>query len=48
MTLRNLAMALLITFVLGAGAVLHRYENVRNAAVVRQQYQLEQKKSELG
>ncbi len=48
MTLRDLTMALLITFVLGAGVVLHRYENVRNAAVVRQlSDQLEQTKSEL-
>jgi hypothetical protein len=48
MTLRNLTMALLITFVLGAGVVLHGYENVRNAAVVRQlSDQLEQTKSEL-
>ena len=48
MTLRNLTMALLITFVLGAGVVLHRYENGRNAAVVRQlSDQLEQTKSEL-
>jgi hypothetical protein len=48
MTVRNLAMALLITFVLGAGVGLHRYENVRNAAVVRQlSAQLEQTKSEL-
>jgi len=48
MILRNLTMALLITFVLGAGVVLHGYENVRNAAVVRQlSDQLEQTKSEL-
>ncbi len=48
MTLRNLTMALLITFVLGAGVWLHNYENVRNAAVVRQlSDQLEQTKSEL-
>jgi hypothetical protein len=48
MTVRNLAMALLVTFVLGAGVGLHRYENVRNAAVVRQlSAQLEQTKSEL-
>jgi hypothetical protein len=45
---RNLTMALLITFVLGAGMGLHSYENVRNAAVVRQlSDQLEQTKSEL-
>ena len=48
MTVRNLTMALLITFVLGASAALHKYENVRNAAVVRQlSDQLEQTKSEL-
>src|SRR6266581_5064672 len=48
MTLRNLTMALLISFVLGAGVWLHNYENVRNAAVVRQlSDQLEQTKSEL-
>jgi hypothetical protein len=48
MTVRNLTMALLITFVLGASAALHRYENVRNAAVVRQlSGQLEQTKSAL-
>jgi hypothetical protein len=48
MTLRNLATALLITFVLGAGMGLHHYENVRNTAVVRQlSDQLEQTKSEL-
>jgi hypothetical protein len=41
-------MALLITFVLGAGVGLHRYENVRNAAVARQlSDELEQTKSEL-
>jgi len=45
---RNLTMALLITFVLGAGVGLRRYENVRNAAVVRQlSDQLEQTKSAL-
>ena len=45
---RNWTMALLITFVLGAGVELHRYENVRNAAVVRQlSDQLQQTKSEL-
>jgi hypothetical protein len=48
MRIRNLTMALLITFVLGAGVGLHRYENVRNAAVVRQlSDELEQTKSEL-
>jgi hypothetical protein len=47
MTLRNLAMALLITLVL-AGVGLHNYESARNAAVVRQlSDQLEQTKSEL-
>jgi hypothetical protein len=48
MTMRNLTMALLVTFVLGAGVGFHRYENVRNAAVVRQlSDQLQQTKSEL-
>jgi hypothetical protein len=48
MTVRNLTMALLITFVLGAGVGLHRYESVRNAAVVRQlSDQLQQTRSEL-
>ena len=48
MTLRNLATALLITFVLGAGVGLHHYENIRNTAVVRQlSDQLEQTKCEL-
>jgi hypothetical protein len=48
MTVRNLTMALLITFVLGAGVGLRKYESVRNAAVVRQlSDQLEQTKSEL-
>src|SRR6266853_3097315 len=48
MTIRNLTTALLITFVLGAAVGLHRYENVRNAAVVRQlSDELEQTKSEL-
>ena len=48
MTMRNLTTALLITFVLGAGAGFRRYENVRNAAVVRRlSDQLEQTKSEL-
>ena len=48
MTIRNLTTALLITFVLGAEVGLHRYENVRNAAVVRPlSDQLEQTKSEL-
>ena len=45
---RNLTMALLVTFVLGAGVGLHRYEKVRNAAVVRQlSNELEQTKSAL-
>jgi hypothetical protein len=48
MTVRNLTMALLVTFVLGAAVWLHRYESVRNAAVVRQlSDQLQQTKSEL-
>jgi hypothetical protein len=48
MTVRNLTMALLVTFVLGAGVGLHNYENVRNAALVRQlSDQLQQTKSEL-
>jgi hypothetical protein len=48
MTTRNLTMALLITFVLGAGVGLRSYENARNAAVVRQlSDQLQQTKSEL-
>ena len=48
MTVRNLTMALLITFVLGAAVALHSYENIRNAAVVRQlSDQLEQTKSAL-
>ena len=48
MTLRNLAMALLITLVLATGVGLHNYESARNAAVVRQlSDQLEQTKSEL-
>ena len=48
MIIRNLTMALPITFVLGAGVALHSYENARNAAVVRQlSDQLEQTKSEL-
>ena len=48
MTTRNLTMALLITFVLGAGVGLRSYENARNAAVVRQlSDQLKQTKSEL-
>jgi hypothetical protein len=48
MTIRNLTTALLITFVLGAEVGLHRYENTRNAAVVRRlSDQLEQTKSEL-
>jgi hypothetical protein len=48
MTIRKVAMALLITFVLGAGVGLHQHENARNAAVVRQlSDQLAQTKSEL-
>lgn len=48
MTTRNLTTALLITFVLGAGAGLRSYENARNAAVVRRLGdQLEQTKSVL-
>jgi hypothetical protein len=48
MTTRNLTMALLITFVLGAAVALHRHESVRNAAVVRQlSDQLEQTRSAL-
>ncbi len=51
MTMRNLTMALLVTFVLGTGVGFHRYENSRNAAVVRQlrqlNDQLQQTKSEL-
>ena len=48
MTIRNLTMALLVTFVLGAGVGFHRYENLRNAAMVRQlSDQLEQTKSQL-
>src|SRR5260370_17140860 len=48
MKIRNLTMALLVTFVLGAAVGLHRYENARNAAMVRQlSDQLEQTKSEL-
>jgi hypothetical protein len=48
MTIRNLTMALLITFVLGAGVGLHQHEKVRNASVVRQLTdQLAETKSEL-
>lgn len=48
MTMRNLTMALLVTFVLGTAVGLHHYENVQNAAVVRQlSDQLQQTKSEL-
>jgi hypothetical protein len=48
MTTRNLTMALLVTFVLGAGVGLRRHENVRNAAAMRQlSDQLERTKSEL-
>jgi hypothetical protein len=46
--MRNLTMALLVTFVLGTAVGLHHYENVQNAAVVRQlSDQLQQTKSEL-
>lgn len=48
MTIRNLTMAVLITFVLGAGEALHSYENARNVAVVRQlSDQLERTKTAL-
>ena len=48
MTTRNLTTAFLITFVLGAGVGLRRYESVRNTAVVRQlSNQLEETKSAL-
>ena len=48
MTVRNLTIALLVTFVFGAGVALHSYENARNAAVLRQlSLQLEQTKSDL-
>jgi hypothetical protein len=51
MTMRNLTMALLVTFVLATSVGLHRYENARNAAVVRQlrqlNDQLQQTKSDL-
>jgi hypothetical protein len=48
MTMRNLTMALLVTFVLGTSVGLHRYEHARNAALVRQLGdQLQQAKSEL-
>jgi len=47
MTVRNSAI-LLVTFVLGAGVGLNRYENARNAALVRQlSDQLRQTKSDL-
>ena len=36
MTIKNLTMALLITFVLGAGVVLHNSEKAQNFALVRQ------------
>jgi polysaccharide pyruvyl transferase WcaK-like protein len=46
--MRNLTIALLVTFVLGTAVGLHHYENVQNAAVVRQlSDQLQQTKSEL-
>jgi hypothetical protein len=48
MIIRNLTMALLITFVLGASVALHIRENALNIAVVRQlNDQLERTKSEL-
>jgi len=36
MTMRNVTVALLITFVLGAGVALRSHENARNATLVRQ------------
>ena len=48
MTMRNVTMALLITFVLGAGVGLRSYENMHNAALVRQlNAQLEQTQTRL-
>ncbi len=48
MTKLNLTMALLITFVLGAGVALRSHENARNTAVVRQlSDQLQQAKTQL-
>jgi hypothetical protein len=48
MTLRNLTMALLITFVLAAGVGFHKNESARTSAVVRDlSDQLAQTKSEL-
>ena len=48
MTARNLTIVLLITFAVGAGMALRRYENGQNAKLVRQlREQLEQNKSDL-
>lgn len=48
MTMRNVTMALLITFVLGAAVVLRSHENAQHMAVVRQlSVQLEQAQSKL-
>jgi hypothetical protein len=48
MTTRNLTMALLITFVLGAGVAFRSHENAMNVLVLRQlRDQLAQTKSEL-
>ncbi|HEV2729328.1 MAG TPA: hypothetical protein VGV15_04785 [Terriglobales bacterium] len=48
MTIRNLTMAVPITFVLGAAVALHSYENARNVAVVRRlSDQLERTKNQL-
>lgn len=48
MSMRNVTMALLITFVLGAALALRSHENARHMAVVRQlNHQLEQTQSRL-
>src|SRR6202165_101173 len=48
MTMRNLAMAFLITSVLGVTVTIHNYETTKNLAVVRQLTdQLQQTKAEL-
>lgn len=48
MTMRNLAMAFLITSVLGVTVTIHNYETARNMAVVRHlSDQLQQTKAEL-
>ena len=48
MTMRNLAMAFLITSVLGVTGTIHNYETTKNLAVVRQLTdQLQQTKAEL-